>query len=166
MVKHAEIDSIYDVTLGTPEMGDGKLAYDMGLDKLVMKGIYPKTIYLHVRRFEVNSGNMKEFVDDDGNSPWLRQIWEEKDELLESFYSKPVENREFCDSADSETIKFGKRKTGKLFFSCWFWSLGLVSILFCAFTVPVFAKVWLGYLIFSLCYSALQFYGILHFVVH
>jgi len=161
IVKHAEIDSIYDVTLGTPEMGDGKLAYDMGLDKLVMKGIYPKTIHVHVRRFEVNAGNMDTFVDDEGNSPWLRKIWEDKEKLLESFYSKPVENRQFCDSADSEAIKFGKRKTGKLFFSCWFWSAGLVSILFCAFTVPLFAKVWVGYLIFSLCYSALQFYGIL-----
>merc|ERR1712178_591596 len=51
IIKHAEVDTIYDVTLAMPEMEDGKLAYDMGIDKLVMKGIYPKTVHLHVKRY-------------------------------------------------------------------------------------------------------------------
>lgn len=161
IVKHAEVDTIYDITLGIPEMGDGKLAYDIGIDKLVMQGIYPKTIHLHVKRFEVNEENKIDFMDEDGNSPWLQKTWKDKEDMLENYYSKEESKREFCDSENSEKIKFGKRKTGKLFLSCWFWGAGLLSILFCALTVPLFGKVWMCYLLVSLTYSALQFYGIL-----
>merc|ERR1711976_581872 len=59
VIKNAEVDSIYEVTIGIPEFDDGKGGkppLKFGLIQ-ALSGKYPKTICMHIERYEVSDFN-------------------------------------------------------------------------------------------------------------
>lgn len=70
VIKNAAIDSIYDVTIGIPEFGDGKggekpLKY--GLPQALM-GVYPKEICMHIERYGISEDSGSSSTDSNNNS--------------------------------------------------------------------------------------------------
>jgi len=175
IIKHADVDCIYDVTVAMPEMGDGCDQYDFGIEKMVMTGKYPKTVHMHIRRYPVKTSlrpqtdepdalSVTDIVTDNGQSPWLRQVYREKDEMLEKFFGEEdYSKRQF--GFDGEPLKFGKRKTAKLWMSLWFWLFWFTAVLVSAFYFPLFRRTWLVYILLSSIWSMLEKFGYVTFGV-
>ncbi|ODQ54559.1 acyltransferase-domain-containing protein [Saitoella complicata NRRL Y-17804] len=91
------IDYIYDLTIGYSGIQPSVNPFagiEYTLKSVYGEGKAPKGVHIHVRRIKVKDVPLN---DDPKFEVWLRRVWEEKDELLEYFYTNghfPTENGE------------------------------------------------------------------------
>lgn len=80
-LKKHKIDSVYDVTIGYPDIF-AKTEYD-----LVVEGRIPREVHYHIVRYDIADLP----TTNEGLEQWLRDRWREKEERLRLFYT----HREF-----------------------------------------------------------------------
>lgn len=80
------LEVVYDVTIGYSGVKKeeyGELIYR--LPNIFLKGKSPKLVDMHIRAFNVADIPMD---DEDEFMDWLYKVWKEKDDLMETYYSK------------------------------------------------------------------------------
>ncbi|CAL9731917.1 2-acyl-1-lysophosphatidylinositol acyltransferase [Monosporozyma unispora] len=79
------IDVIYDVTIGYSGVGRSSYAASKySLKQIFIEGKYPKLVDIHLRAYKVKDIPLK---DEEKFSEWLYNVWAEKDDLLEEYYT-------------------------------------------------------------------------------
>ncbi|KAJ3193780.1 hypothetical protein HK101_004091 [Irineochytrium annulatum] len=88
-----EVDDLFDLTVGYSGLRAGQIPYDEYLvDKVFFRGSYPKEVHIHVKAHSLRTipgldGKGSEAEQADAFTTWLRDVFYEKDDRMERFYT-------------------------------------------------------------------------------
>lgn len=81
---------MYDVTIGYPYK-----IIESEVD-LLKTGDFPRAVHVDIKKYDIHTLP----TDDEDVASWLSNVWKQKEDKLQYFYSKPAEKRFFEPSGE------------------------------------------------------------------
>lgn len=93
------LDAVYDVTIGYSGVQSSSYAAShYSLKQIFLEGKFPQIVDIYIRSFKLQNIPLK---DEEAFTEWLYNVWKEKDELLEEYYTNGSFKQ---DSNDTSTV--------------------------------------------------------------
>ncbi|CAD5232030.1 unnamed protein product [Bursaphelenchus xylophilus] len=142
MRRNNYLEYVYDVTVAYPQ--------DIVQNEtdMVIKGSLPSEVHYHIKRYHVS-----ELPKNEGElNHWLHQIWYEKEQRLEEYYSQKAKNKRQFNCDDGFIwLRDDFKQNAVVFYGLCFW-VSMVSVYFYHITFMPFVQCTVVFLVLNYLY--------------